>query len=199
MSLELVNTLGTVTTVVIVAAAAIAAMIQLRHLRAGNQINAMLSIGDEFRVQAFVDADLLVAQKLAASLDDPAYRAYEIARSRSQATPDVAQEYIALRQATVLIGNAYEELGILVKNGIVDKDLFLDRYSWRITTAWRRLESLTALARDATQQAAVWENFEYLAVLSEDWLAKGGSAYPKGIRRIRLQNPWPLEPSPART
>jgi hypothetical protein len=45
MSLELINTLGTVTTVAIVAAAAIAALVQLRHLRAGNQINAMLSIG----------------------------------------------------------------------------------------------------------------------------------------------------------
>ncbi len=47
MSLELTNNLGTVTTVVIVAAAALAGLVQLRHLRAGNQINAMLTIGEE--------------------------------------------------------------------------------------------------------------------------------------------------------
>jgi hypothetical protein len=196
MSLELINTLGTVTTVIIVATAAIAAMVQLRHLRAGNQINAMMTIGDEFRLPAFVNADLLVAQKLTASLDDPAYRSYEIARSRSQAVSDVPQQYIELREATTLVGNSYEELGILVKNGIVDKDLFLDHYSWRILMIWKQLETLTALSREATQQIALWENFEYLAVLSEDWMAKGTSTYPKGVRRMRIQNPWPLAASP---
>jgi hypothetical protein len=197
MSLELINTLGTVSTVIIIAAAAIAALVQLRHLRAGNQINAMLTIGDEFRMRAFIDADLLVAQRLDAALDDPVYRGYEIARSRNQTPPEVSQEYVALRQAAVLIGNSYEELGILVKNGIVDTRLFLDRYSWRILSIWRQLESLTALARDATQQNAIWENFEYLAVLSEDWIQRGPSTYPKGMRRMRFQNPWPVEPMAA--
>ena len=37
MSLELVNTFGTLLTVAIIAATAIAAMVQLRHLRASNQ------------------------------------------------------------------------------------------------------------------------------------------------------------------
>jgi hypothetical protein len=194
MSLELINTLGTVTTVIIVAAAAIAALVQLRHLRAGNQINAMLSIGDEFRMAAFVDADLLLAQKLQAAIDDPDYRDYEIARSRSQTPPEVKPEYVQLRQASVLIGNSYEELGILVKNGIVDARLFLDRYSWRILTIWRRLGPVTALAREATKQSAIWENFEYLAVLSEDWIKRGASTYPKGMRHMRLQNAWPVAP-----
>ena len=192
MSLELINTLGTVTTVVIVAAAAIAALVQLRHLRAGNQINAMLSIGDEFRRPEFIEADLLLAQKLQAAIDDPVYRDYEIARSRAQTPTDVKPEYVELRQASVLIGNSYEELGILVKNGIVDARLFLDRYSWRILMIWRRLEPVTALARDATQLDTIWENFEYLAVLSEDWFKKGASTYPKGMRRMRLQNAWPV-------
>jgi hypothetical protein len=47
MSLELLNAIGTLLTVTIVAATAIAALVQLRHLRAGNQINAMLRIGEE--------------------------------------------------------------------------------------------------------------------------------------------------------
>ena len=48
MSLELVNTIGTLLTASIIAATAITAIIQLRHLRAGNQIAAMLQIGQEF-------------------------------------------------------------------------------------------------------------------------------------------------------
>ena len=46
MSLELINTFATLLTVAIIAATAVAAMVQLRHLRAGNQINAMLAIGE---------------------------------------------------------------------------------------------------------------------------------------------------------
>jgi len=64
--------------------------------------------------------------------------------------------------------NGYEELGILVKNGIVDKDLFLDRYSWVITGVWRATDKAVADARQDTGQAAIWENFEYLAVLSKE-------------------------------
>jgi len=197
MSLELINTLGTVTTVVIVAAAAIAALVQLRHLRAGNQINAMLSIGEAFSGKAFTDAESMVVQKLQAALNDPVYRDYEIARSRGQAGPEVGQGYVELRRATLLVGNAYEELGLLVKNGIIDKSLFLDRFCGKILGGWARLEKLTALAREATQLEAPWENFEYIAVLSEDWLQQHPSTYPKGVRRMRVQNPWPVPPLPA--
>ena len=53
MSLELVNTFGTLLTVAIIAATAIAAMIQLRHLRAGNQINSLLMLGEQFESREF--------------------------------------------------------------------------------------------------------------------------------------------------
>ncbi len=102
-----------------------------------------------------------------------------------------------MRRAALLVGNAYEELGVLVKNGIIDKSLFLDRYAWRILSDWRLLEKLTALSREATQQEGVWENFEYVAVLSEDWLERKHSTYPKGMRRMQLTNPWPVAPLPA--
>ncbi len=45
MPLELVNTAAALLTVTIVAATALAALIQLRHLRAANQIHALLSMG----------------------------------------------------------------------------------------------------------------------------------------------------------
>jgi hypothetical protein len=39
--------------------------------------------------------------------------------------------------------------------------------------------------------ALVWENFEYLTVLAQNWVAahtKG--TYPAGVRRIELKYPW---------
>ncbi len=198
MSLELINTLGTVITVLIVAAAAVAALVQLRHLRAGNQINAMLSIGEEFSAKRFSDAQTLVREQLEAALNDPLFREYNVALDRRHATPDVKPEYEELHKAVNLVGNSYEELGILVKNGVVDQSIFLDRYSWVIAGNWTRLEKLLGLAREATGNVALWENFEYLAVLSEDWMrARPNGTYPARMRRMAVRNPWPIAPEPA--
>ena len=197
MSLELVNTFGTLLTVAIVAATAIAAMIQLRHLRAGNQINAMLSIGNQYENAAFREATHLVATKTATALQDPLYREYVLALARNQPAPTVSDDYVRLRNAVVLVGNTYEELGILVKNGIVDKDLFLDRYCWVIARSWLALENAVGFTRAAVGSNAIWENFEYLTVLSQDYRRDHPSAYPAGIRRLQPNNPWPVPPLPA--
>jgi hypothetical protein len=38
---------------------------------------------------------------------------------------------------------------------------------------------------------AVWENFEYLTVLAQDWMAAHPKdAYPAGVRRIGLKDEW---------
>ena len=185
MSLKLVNTFGTLLTVAIIAATAIAAMVQLRHLRAGNQINAMLSIGKQFNDKAFRDADLLVRTKAASALDDPLYRAYELAVARDQPLPTVPEDYVQLRHAYRLVGSTFEDLGILVKNGIVDKDLFLDRYAWIIARSWRALEGYVAYTRAAAGNDAILENFEYLTVLSQDDMREHPSAYPAGVRRLQ--------------
>jgi hypothetical protein len=184
MPLELLNTIGSMLTACIIAATAIVAIVQLRHLRASNQISAMLNIGEELRAPEFTRSIQVIRAQLDAAMRDPLFRAYNNAWDSNSAVPDVPEEYEALRNASTLIGNAYEELGILVKNGIVDRDLFLDRYSWTILGMWRRLEQVCADSRVATGQAALWENFEYLAVLSEDWLRDHVSAYPKGARRM---------------
>jgi len=197
MSLEFINSLGTVTTVVIVAATAIAALVQLRHLRAGNQINAMISIGDKFQGLPFTDALELVNAKLATALDDPTFRSYVVAVNRGPSVPNVDAQYVEVRRAAVLVGNTYEELGILVKNGIVDKTLFLDRYCGVTIGAWHRLENFTAFIREVTADSGIWENFELLTVMSEDFLRESPSTYPRSIRRLQLSNPWPVPPLPA--
>ena len=198
MSLELLNTFGTLTTVAIIAATAIAALVQLRHLRAGNQISAMLSIGNQFADKEFRDGLFIVLQKLRSAMADPAYRSYLVAVIRSQGVPTVTQEHRDIADAARLVGNSYEELGILVKNGIVDRKIFLDRYCVVILRVWRCMEPVVAWTREVVGSDAIWENFEYLAVISEDFIRDNVSNYPKGVRRLQLRNPWPA-PQPAST
>ena len=198
MSLELVNTFGTLLTVAIIAATAIAAMVQLRHLRAGNQINAMLSIGSQIDAKEFRGALVVVQQELEAALEDHAYREFMLAFQRGLPVPTVPQKYHDLLDAVRLVGNTYEELGILLKNDIVDKNLFLDRYAWVVQRAWNRLSRSAAFTRAILGNDAIWENFEYLTVLAEDWRQEHREgAYPVGVRRLQLHNPWPVPPMPA--
>ena len=194
VSLEVLDTIASLLTVAIVSAAAVAALIQLRHMRATNLINSMLAIGENINSAAFNDALELVRRNLQAALADPAFRDYETALSRNLPPPEVSPQYVSLRRAAVLVGNTYEELGYLVKSGLVDRALFLDRYCWKILGAWKRLESYTAFGRGVIGTNKAWELFEYLTVLAEDWLQSHPTVYPKGVRRIKLHSPWPAPP-----
>jgi hypothetical protein len=193
MSLEMLNAFASLFTVCIIAATAIAAMVQLRHLRAGNQINAMLAIGEELGSKQFTDAQAIVRHQLPGMSDDPKFRAYNAALDRGETSAPIP-EYEEIRRAVSMVCNSYEELGILVKQGIVDADLFLDRYSWVIASYWKLVARALVDARVATGQAAIWENFEYLAVLSDEWMREHPSTYPDGLRRMPLPERPPLNP-----
>ncbi len=192
MSLELVNTVASLITVTIVAATAITALVQLRHLRSANQVSALMSVGEKLDTRQFTEALTLVHGSLQTELADSAYRAYEIAIYRSAPPPAVHERHIAMHNAVLLVGNTFELMGILVKKRVVDPMIFLDEYCEVTLRAWTVLQSYTALGREAMDWSAAWENFEYLAVLSEDFMQRHPSTYPKGVRRLEVRNPWPI-------
>jgi len=81
-------------------------------------------------------------------------------------------------------------MGMLVKAGLVDKSLVVEMWSGVVIRAWEQLAPVAAIAR-RERGDALWENFEYLTVLAQDWLAahpKG--TYPAGVRRIELKDEW---------
>jgi len=195
MTLELLNTFATFGTFAVIAATAIAALVQLRHLRASNQINAMISIGNQFDDKTFRDAIYLIPN-VTAALEDEAFRNMIVAVARRAPRPLLPQELVDLNRALVLVGNFYEELGILVKSGAIDKDLVLDRWSANIMGAWRRMARYIAWNRKAANSNLVYENFEYLTVVAEDWLSKNAAGtYPRGVRRLPMPETWPLAPA----
>jgi hypothetical protein len=197
MSLEILNTFGSLATAAIVAATAVAALIQLRHLRAGNQINAILTIGEQLNGQSFREAQTLVNRRLESAMQDPAFLNFLAAFARGLTSPDVSEDYKQLRGAAGLVGDTYDELGVLVKNGTVARDLFLDHYSWRIIRTWDRLQNCTTFLREAWGTSAVWENFEFLTVLAQDWAKDYASGtYPKGMRRLQMYNARLVSPAP---
>lgn len=193
MTLDALNTFGTLITVVIVGATAIAALVQLRHLRAGNQITALLAVQNELDSEEFREAEVIIRSELPRALAERAYCEYEIGVTLS--TPEMPQNdrYLKIRQACNFVGNTFENLGALVKNGILDRRLFLDIYSWIVLRHWNALEGLTAIARAVTGERAIFENFEYIAAISRTFIETHPDTYPPGMARLEVRLPKAAE------
>ncbi len=177
MSLELVNTFVTLGTFLVIAATAIAALVQLRHMRGSNQITVLNELRETKETLEFEEARQFTG-KLPELMCDPAFR-YQLA-NRSVRTDERASKIGRL-------GNYYEAMGILVKTGLVEKDLVLDFWSGGVLADWERLAPVAAVMR--RQDDAVWENFEYLTVLAQDWdAAHPKGTYPAGVRRLDLKD-----------
>lgn len=181
MSLELVNTLASVGTFAVISTTAVAAVVQLRHLRTSNQLQAFMTIHAIFESPEFLQHLAFVRNELPQKILDPDYRS----EYYSQAGANRA------KHPEFLVCDFFEELGMFTKRGLVDKAVFLDSFSVIISRQWERLLPFIAIQREIAGDAA-WENFEYLAVLARRWLVR----YPNGTlskRFPRLPIPKPLE------
>lgn len=184
MSLELVNTLATCGTFVVIAATAVAAILQLRHARSHNQIAAILELRETMEMPEFLQARDFVQGDLSEKLQDPAFR-YQVAVISARTV-----ETRALIARINTVGNFFEIMGALVRTGLVDRSLILQLWDGVIIKAWKQLAPYTAIRRREVGDV-LWEKFEYLTVLSQDWFAahpKG--TYPKGLRHIDIEDKW---------
>lgn len=184
MSLELANTLATLGTFVVIAATAIVALLQLHHARSSNQIAALNELRETTERPEFLEASHFVQGGLSAKLQDPAFR-YQVAM-RSIRTDETR----ALIAKANLVGNFFESMGTLVKTGLIDKELALQIWDGVTVQAWEHLAPYLAVLRRSAGDV-LWEKFEYLTVLAQDWIAthpKG--VYPARMRRIDLKDEW---------
>jgi hypothetical protein len=184
MSLELVNSLATFGTFLVIAGTAIAALVQLRHARGSNQIAALDELREAFQSPGFSDAQGFLDTRLSEQLKNPAFRyqwAYRAART---------EEFRDNIERVRLVGNYFEDVGALILAGLLDADLAISIYCADVTRAWDELEPLTAISR-RLRGNAIWENFEYVTMLSKEWLkVHPGGAYPRGAQRLQVNDVW---------
>ncbi|MBV8374417.1 MAG: DUF4760 domain-containing protein [Candidatus Eremiobacteraeota bacterium] len=182
MSLELINTLATFGTFLVIAATAIAAVVQLRHARSSNHIAALNELRETMETPGFQSAQHFVRTQLPAKLQDASFR-YQFA-NRSARTDETRP----LIENAIAVGNFFENLGVLVKLGLVDKDIASEVWGNLVIDAWKDLEPLVPISR-RDQGNTIWENFEYLTVLTQDWWAAHPTGtYPARVRRIAVKD-----------
>lgn len=178
MSAEWVTAIGTIGTFAVIAASAIAALLQLRHMRSGNQIAAYNECRETMDSTDFREALYFIRTVLPARLADPE-TCEEIIRS------GLAGEYGGIR----LVANLFESMGLFVRTGMMDERIACELWSGIVLTTWNALRPLIATVRKRISPG-VWVNFEYMAVLSKRYnerFPEGG--YPRGFERMPLDEP----------
>jgi hypothetical protein len=174
MSPEWLTAVGTLGTFVVIAASAIAALMQLRHMRRGNQIAAL----DELRI-TMESADFRKALDFVRN---------ELPDRLKGATIAAELRERGLRgdlESARFVANVFEDMGLFVRTGLIDKDTTCELYSMIASFSWDNICPITTLMRQ--ESPAVWINFEYMAAISKDFIASdAGSEYPAGARRLPL-------------
>ena len=182
MTLELLNTIASIGTLLVIAATAIAALGQLRHMRGSNQIAALTECREVLESDVFQRDVRFIARELPELLKDPKTR-------EALANPPVMDSLRAISN----VGNFFESMGGFVKHGIIDADIARDLWSGIVITSWRRLKPTLAIMR-RTAGPGLWENFEYLASLCEEWLERyPRGLYPSGRKRLVVEDTWRSE------
>jgi hypothetical protein len=172
LSPELITALASVGTLIVIAASAIAALVQLRHLRRGNQLSGLLSVLELFQQQHFHDLINFVRSELPQRMQDPAFRA------ELEHLPVDRRKHPELH-----VADMYEEIGSYVRSGLIDEDLFLLGHWLNVLLYWSLLQPAMTIIRGESPNT--FENFEYLAARALKWRERHPSGnFPNKLPRI---------------
>ena len=179
-SLEALAAYAQVATFAVIAATAVASLVQLRHLRAANQVASVRVLLEEYEGTELRDAFHFVRSELPQRLEDPAFRAQLRANLLDR---EVHPE--------VTICNFFDKWGAHYREGAIDRRAFMRQMAGVTVWFWGRLEPVIALMSAETGVNTAFEAFEYLTLEARGWIAKHPDGdFPKGRRRLELVDKW---------
>lgn len=163
---------ASIATLIVVAITAYAALRQMRHMRSGNQVAALLPLIAEYRSPEVSESLNYVLSALASDLRDPQ------ARSGVTAVPATGPARKAMKAI-----NFYESVGAMVCARVLDLELVM-RYFILPSDMWSVSQDYVALSR-RSRGPEVFENFEAMVALEQRYAAlHGTSLYPKGLPHV---------------
>jgi hypothetical protein len=180
LSYELINTISVAGQFVVVGATAVAAVIQLRHMRAATELQAVLSVERDFRSTEIQEALRYVQSDLPYKMRGVEYRAELEALGFADSRTHL--------ELNVL--NWFNEMGTLLKNKIVAADPFMDMFGRLVVHYWDLLAPVVAVMRRKRGDSQ-YHNFEYLALRARTWVSEHPAGmFPIGVPRAVVPDPW---------
>lgn len=185
MDAEWITALSALATLFVIGVTAYAGLRQIKHMRSGNQVAALLPLTEKYQSPAMQDSlQYVISGRLQNDLQDP------LVRRGVEAIPGTG-----VARSAMGILNFYESVGALVTARVLDLDLVL-RYFTLPSNLWEVAADYIAITR-RKRGPDVFENFEALAALERRYTAKHGSSlYPKGLERLRLLDAFAAEDAP---
>jgi hypothetical protein len=172
MSLEAWNTLAAFGTFLVISASAIAALVQLRHLRTGNQLSGLIAVFGMLQDPSVRELLSFIRHELPQRMKDPDFRAslLEIPVDRR-------------KHPELYICDMYNHIGSFVRSGLIDEHTYLQTDWYNVNLYWGLLADSIALVR--TNRPYVFENFEYLAARAKKWIQEHPDGdYPSTEQRL---------------
>ena len=174
MSWEMLSAIGTFGQFIVVIAAAAFATMQIRQLRRQNELQATIPYFAYARSEAYRSAARLVRMQLS---DRPDEQLAAALGSGEDLDPRV--------QELGAHGDFFNELGLLVQEGLIDGRVVLTHFYFHIVATWTVLQPFVAKRR-RTQKSHMWGSFEALAV-------RARTVTPADrVKRLRRQLPAEL-------
>ncbi len=172
ISLDELNTFATFLTVIVIAASALAAIVQLRHLRAGNQLNVLVTVFGMLQDPSVRELVNFVRHELSDRLKDADFRTslLELPIDRG-------------KHPELYLCDMYNHIGSFVRSGLIDERTYLQTDWYNVNLYWRLLADVIAITR--SNRPHLFENFEYLAARASAWIEQHPEGdYPREERRM---------------
>jgi hypothetical protein len=180
MSFEIINAMVGILTMIVIAVTAIAALQQLRHLRASNQLTGLLKVLDIQQEHVFRESAHFVRSELAEKMNDPDFRS-----GLEKPAPD-----LTVHKELWLCGY-FEQMGNYVKYDLIGEEAFLDQACDVVITYWKLLSPAIEVVR-SVRGPSIFDNFEYLVARADRWVSKYPDGnYPRDVPRIDLYSAKP--------
>jgi hypothetical protein len=182
MTLEAWNTAAAIGTFLVITASAIAALVQLRHMRTGNQLSGLITVFEMLQDPSVRELVNFVRHELAERMKDPDFRAslLEIPIDRR-------------KHPEFYLCDMYNHIGSFVRSGLIDESTYLQTDWYNVNLYWGLLAGVIAISR--TNRPQIFENFEYLAARARGWVERHPDGdYPRAERRLLPGGPAPQEP-----
>ena len=176
MSPEVLSALAAVGTFVVITVTAIAALVQLRHLRSNNQLQALIDLGQQFeRVSRYYS---WVYHVLPEKMKSPEFRS------------EIGVIVDPVLHPELIVASFFDQQGMIVKHNMMHERLIMEYGGGAdvILRCWTNLRGVIAIRRE--RAPSVYQNFEYLAMRAQKWLARFPKGnYPSDEPRMPLDRP----------
>jgi hypothetical protein len=170
---ELISAAASVATLVVLTAAATAALIQLRHMRAANQLQAFIDIYNRANAPDMMKLFDFVLMELPSILtQDPDY------------VERIVRREVPSSESPLRVAFWFDEVGIALRQDLVPAEIVFQvgASAFATVTAWTAMQPLIVALRKRSR--ASFLHFEYAAVRAQQWIdAHPDGDYPAGARR----------------